>query len=130
MNKKDKVFLYFLLLLLTTIFLTKVSLYLNMYSTSPINHHSLSDVANCAEKVLISSKMYDYPIKTSCNCKVVRNTTYYKYTCDCEIRKKDDNELLQSGGSRILYEEAKTFKLKYNFWIRENEWYTGYCDKL
>ena len=128
MEKKDKIILIILTFFYSITLLSKVSLYLNKYSTTPIMHHTNADAATCAEKVLTKAKMYEQEVKIKCACKTVNNTDYYKYTCDCINKKKKDNNLLQSGGSRILYEEKDTYRLKYNFWINENDWYTGYCD--
>jgi hypothetical protein len=128
MQKRDKIKLLIIGVFIIITILTKFSMYLNDFSFNPITHHSLTDAKKCAEKVILNSKIYNYEIKVNCNCEIVSNGDYYKYTCECPIKKKANNELLQSGGSRILYEEKKTYKLKYNFWLNENNWYTGYCD--
>lgn len=110
--------------------LTKISLYLNMLNIDKvIAHHTLKDAEECSIKVLESAKMYDFETTTKCSCNITRKTDYYQYKCDCQIKDKDGT-LLQGGGSRILYEEKDTYKLRYNFWIKENDWYTGYCEEL
>ena len=130
MEKKNKILLIIYLIVFIILTFAKISNYLNSFSLSPIEHHTLSDAANCAEKVIKSSNIYTEPINVKCDCDYFNKNDYYKYTCNCQITKKADNTLLQSRGSRILYEEEKTYKLKYNFWINENKWYTGYCEKL
>lgn len=128
MKKKDKLLLIILATIIIILFLCKFSLYTEKMDTNPISHHSVNDAEECAKNVILKSNIYSNP-KIDCACEIIRNNDYYKYSCKCPIYDKNNN-LLQSSGSRILYEEKNTYKLKYNIWINENKWYTGYCDEF